>query len=177
MPRFTARDLRTRNEWDVELEPGWTVHVRRLDMVSAYMQNLIPMPLMAALDRLRAQSEKIARDPSLVMAVPQQDKEQTIELLRRYACAAVVDPHFVMEEDGDPDHAPITLLSSEQLLKIWQSSPRRDTLPEVSPATADVFRQRRESAETPAAVSPEPQIPSAAELVSTATAIVESQYF
>lgn len=167
MPRITAKELRARHEWDVEIEPDWTVHVRRVDFVAAYLADQIPMRLMTALDRLKKQSDVLREDPTNIIGVPQQDKEDTLELLRRYVCLAVVDPIFVMPpkdgepEDSSPDHVNVTILSSTQLLAIWQSGPSK-ALPEVSTATADAFRGGVEPEQAPSAVSDEPKVSSTA---------------
>lgn len=161
MPRLTASELRHRAEWDVDIEDGFAVRVRRLDMVQAYMQNLIPMPLMQALDRLRVHSKRLEEDPTQILSVPQQDKEQTIELLQRYACACVVDPIFTMTDDGDPAHCPITMLTSDQLLKIWQSGPKIVPRPEVSAAEADRFSGGRPPILAPVVVPDGDEVPPA----------------
>jgi hypothetical protein len=190
MPRVTAKELRDRYEWDVELEPGVTVRCRRVDMVNAHLQHLIPLPLLAALDRLKKRSDEGRLDPSTIMDVPPQDTEQTLELFRRYACAAAIDPLFAMPEPepsettplcaqcGFPhariagDHAAITTLDAAQLLKIWLGGPKKK-LPEVSRVVADAFRQSDAPSADPDAVSNGREVPGTTQPVSVGD-IIES---
>lgn len=155
MPRLTAKKLRAVAEWEVELEGGDTVLMRRVDVVTAYMTGLLPMPLMVALGKIQASSEELRNNPTpeAMEKLSAEEKAQAIELMRRYACAAIKDPVFVMEDDGHPDHCDIMLLNSDQLLKIWNAvppglKPGEGALPnsEVTPAKAVAFRQRKTKA-------------------------------
>lgn len=164
MPKATAADFRRRSQWTVDLEDGLTVTVRRVDLVNAYMENLIPLPLMSALDRLRAKTQELLENPTALVTVDPGEKAKSIELLRRYACAAIVEPTFVMEDDGNPDHVPITVLSHDQLLRVWLSKPENpNPSMEVDPAVAERFRVAGESLEAPPAVPPQSEVPPAAE--------------
>lgn len=164
MRRLTAADLRARAQWDVEIDDGLTVRMRRIDLTSAYMQGLLPSPLMAALGRLIRYGQRLSGDASFIEQVPSEDKALTLELMRRYACAAIIDPVFVMDDaDPDPNHCPVAMLTSDQLVKIWQSGPPNAnpaTVQEVRADQADSFRTG--STEAPAAVPDGAQVPSAA---------------
>lgn len=174
--RLTAAYLRSRAEWDVELEDGMTVRCRRLDLVTAYMTNLLPQPLMNALGRLRKHHELLQQDPTNILAIPAKDQEDTVALLRLYAVHCIIDPIFVLEDDDDPTHVPVAVLTSDQLLKVWQSRPEAKQLPEVSSATADAFRRAGAPHQDPAPLSDESEIPSAPELVSAGASLVEVRY-
>jgi len=188
MPRLTARDVRARNEWDVELEPGWTVHCRKVDIVNSFLSNLIPLPLMAALERLRSGAIDL-------MTETDQGRQDTLELMRRYAVCAIVDPLFSIEEPPTTstpspiceicgyrhppiavDHAPIATLTSDQLLLVWQSGPPKPTLPEVSAATADTFRIRDEPRQVAPAVPNGQAVSSAPQHVPDGTVIAELRH-
>lgn len=143
--RATAADFRRRGEWDVDLD-GLTVRVRRIDMATAYMHGWVPLPLMSALNRLIDHGRRLTEDASFIDAIPYEDKESALELMQRFACAAVIDPIFVMTDDGHPDHVPVTMLTSDQLLLIWTSGPPKNTAAEVTPPQADAFRQATKQA-------------------------------
>lgn len=155
MPRLTADKLRAVAEWELEIDPGVTVLMRRVDMVTAYMLGTLNLPLMAALGRLVQQAPRMANDPSAMAEYSDEDKAQMIELMRRYACAAIKDPIFVLSPDGDPKHCDVTLLTSAQLLAIWASKPpgeqkdAEDADREVSAAKAATFRSRKKPSRAP----------------------------
>ena len=174
--RLTAKLLRQRAEWDVEIEDGFTVRVRRIDIIQAYMQGFIPLPLMAALSRLQQQAANLHADPTGILATDPADRAATIELLQRYACTAIVDPVFVLVEDDNPEHCPISMLSATQLLKIWQSRPGASERVEVTAPVAKDFRERVEPVEPPPPVSDEPKVPPAAVVVSHGDGIAELTY-
>lgn len=129
--------FRARQLFDVEIEPGTIVRVRKLDMITMVMENVLPMPMLKAMTDLMAMREEIRADPSKFLEIPETTKAATVELLRRYACAAVVSPVVVSEDDNHPQHLPVALLSMEQLMAIWSATPPGS---EVTPVVAERFR-------------------------------------
>src|SRR5688500_11162526 len=123
MPRITANELRAESEWDCEIAPGKTVRLRKIDLTSAYMMGYVTLPLMAAVGRLIELGKQVKENPEKFAEVPDADRKDSMELMRRYACAACIDPVFVLEDDGNPDHVPVSLLSGDQLVAIWKSGP------------------------------------------------------
>ncbi len=148
--KFTAAsDLRRRAYWELELEPAGedgtpalVVQMRKLDMLTLFLQGAVPTPLMAALSKMQAVRAEIGDDPTgnkLMDAMGEDDRSNLVKLLRRYACLAIKDPVVVEEDDGDPQHVPVEVFSHAQLLAIWSARPPGMTTPRLNEAQLSTF--------------------------------------
>jgi hypothetical protein len=151
----SAKALRAKGYWTLEVDPELTVELRRLDMVTLFMTGAIPMPLMASLSRAQEIRQKDGMDDATFMSeLGEDDKTNMLDLLRRYACLAVKSPPLVLVDDGNPEHVPVELLTGPQLLTIWQALPPDAQTPRLTEAQADEFRGP-ESGQAPAPAVPD----------------------
>jgi len=117
-----------------------------VDMVDAFMGNIIPMPATSTKEKFDEMEERLKRaqthgDFSAVAeALEEEGSESMMEYLRRYALAAVIDPVLVLEDDGDENHIPVTELTRFELLNIFNAEPNQQEAPVVSPERLEEFR-------------------------------------
>lgn len=149
------------------------VRMKELDMVTMVMTNMIPFELFDAagkFEQLQAQISKMtgpsgqvdlekAKDVPLLR---QDELGKMSEFLKHYACAVVVEPKIVMEENpSDPDAIPVGELTGVELLSIFHAIPKEAP---VSREQAQDFRGTEP--EVPAANVPAVEsVPSTTKLV------------
>ena len=141
---LSARKLRERNNVKVDMGDDTFVLCRREDMTMLVFEGRIPMPMLAAVQRMidmpnASPSERLA-------ALGAEHGRTLIEVLREHACKVAIEPKIVMQDDGDPDHLPVDLLDTQKLMAIWMTTA---LIPEVSAARAATFRQGRSANDAP----------------------------
>jgi hypothetical protein len=120
----------------VPLEDGTYVEARRVDMTTLVFEGLVPMPLLAAAQKLTG------HDAEPMDAFGQMDddtKSGFMTTLRRYAVKAVVNPVVVLQDNGNDDHMAVEDFSFTELITIWNATAH---VPLVTPAAAERFRVR-----------------------------------
>jgi len=114
------------------VSPELVVRIRRMTMTTMVMEGLIPMKLLQAAQKFEqltdAVNKGIATDGTNGGAAALADFDGTItkeslDFLRHYASVVVVEPKIVMEDDGNPDHLPVTELEAEELMGIFYATP------------------------------------------------------
>ena len=124
--RFTAAEFRDESTFEVEFRPGRTLLFRRVSLAELLFTGYIPLPLAQAVESL----EPISEDDSLtaeaqgakLMARPAEERAALVDVARRWICVASVDPVFVLEDDGQPDHVPVRMLwKFEELMAIFRA--------------------------------------------------------
>ena len=136
--------LRAKNKpWPEKLRGIGTVTVRRVDdLISLALAGIIPLHLLGAIEVLQGKRKEIEAHPETMLDVPPTQTGAVLELLRRYACQAIVTPKFVIEEDPnkpEPGTLPIQMLDLQHLMQIWRSTPPPPSL--VPAAAATRFRE------------------------------------
>jgi hypothetical protein len=131
------RELRNQSTVTVDIGGGRCVVAQRLDMTSMVFEGLVPMPLLTAVQRMISMPEEdpIARLASMEAT----DKQSMLEMLRKHACRAVINPVVTPTDDGDQNHLPVSLLAVDILMKIWNATAVE---PLLSPLEATTFRPR-----------------------------------
>jgi hypothetical protein len=117
--RLTAQEARADTEREVEIRPGKTVLIERRDLITMFLEGLLPMELLTAMQRLLDQAPTFMENPAALASVPGEDRAAVVEMLRRFACLVVIDPVLVFEPDDEPNHLPVSKLTSKELLAIW----------------------------------------------------------
>lgn len=130
-----ASDFRRRATFTVKIDKTLTVELRKSDMMTMIMNDAMPLPLLEAAMNFEKQlaeneTERKAKGlPSLTNveqynAVDKKLMAQMFTAMRHYAVIHCVRPRFVFDEDDkDPSHLPVTMLSGDQLLSIFYASP------------------------------------------------------
>lgn len=121
---------------NVDLGDGTYLLARRLDLTGMLFEGFVPQPLMTAAQRLVA--SRGLDDVSRLADLTDEDRVEQLDTLRRYAIVVGVTPKIVATDDGDPAHLPVTLLTLQQLLAIWNNTV---VVPRVSAAQAAEFRR------------------------------------
>lgn len=169
MARVTAQGLRAESTPEIAIGPDRTIQVRRISLPELLFVGYIPLPLMQAVEALE---QADITSPATLFARPPEERAAILELAERWICAASVDPVFVMADDGDPAHAPVsTLLFEEKMaafseLKALADRPAPATeapvsLPRITEAAAQEFRGTEPGAPAPAVPAGEDVSPTA----------------
>ena len=145
----SARDYRSKKKpFVLQVSAALTVLMKPIQMSDAFFQNLIPMPAAGVKEKFDQMEKKLllAQTEGDASGINQifDEKEAGIDMLdymRRYACAAVIDPVIVMEDDGNEDHIPVTELSRLELMKIFNADPSGKEPPVVLPERLEEFRR------------------------------------
>ena len=169
----SARELRGRSTFTVEIRPGFVFRIRRLTMTDLVLQQLIPLNMLQAALKFNAimanaektvnaaeEAEKVSKESPFTPQVI----EETREFLRRYACAVVVEPKIVMEDDGNEDHLPVDELTYDDLSLIFKASPDSEKEAPVTKEQAEDFR-RGEPGVSPDVLAPQQGVSKTAVLV------------
>lgn len=150
---------RRANSLTISIGNGQCVKARRLDMTTLVFEGLVPMPLLAAVQRMIAMPDSSPIEQ--FQAMGEADKTAMLDMLRRHAIAAVTVPKLSMTDTGDPTVLPVTDLTLTELMAIWEGSSLDAPM---EPADASRFRERA-STDDVAAVSPRQNVQPAAEPV------------
>lgn len=134
---LTARELRQENEIVIELAPGRNVVARKLDIVSLVFEGLIPLPMLAAVQKMTKTRGLSAIDR--LEGMDDEDKASILQLIRKNATVALIEPVCTPMEDGNPDHVPVTMFTVKELMEIWNQTAM---VPMMEPADAARFRPR-----------------------------------
>ena len=126
-------DVRSQQLVDVDLGDGTFVRARRMDLPLMLMEGNVPLPLLSA---ARDLVEHKGPPEEALAAV---DHDESLRVLRRHAIFVVVEPLIVEQDDHNPDHLPVALLTVPQLLAIWNATA---VLPKVGAALAAEFCER-----------------------------------
>jgi hypothetical protein len=121
---------------------------RRLDMLTQLMEDVVNAPMMkAAAPIIQQINDFVAENTpgadmmmfSAFLQLQPDQKDTILEQLRRFACASIIEPKFVM---GTPGHneAPIQLLGADTLFALWNRHSLNDGAPRLSEVAAQTFR-------------------------------------
>lgn len=130
-----AQDFRRRSTFTVKIDGTLTVELRKSDMMTMIMNDAMPLPLLEAAMNFEKQladndSERKAKGlPALTNieqynAVDKKLMAQMFTAMRHYAVIHCVRPRFVLDdEDKDPNHLHVSMLTGDQLLSIFYATP------------------------------------------------------
>jgi hypothetical protein len=151
LPTATADDLYAVATYDFPIVIRGQVKVlklRRLDTLTRFVEDILPMPLMAAastvLDKIAAAGEGLdgpARDVKTGEAfatLSDEERADLREMLWRNAVAVAVAPKLSLAEM--PGTFPVKLLSTETLLRIYNENPPDAPIAPLGGADATSFR-------------------------------------
>jgi hypothetical protein len=126
-PTTTAHEFKMRlTGFPITLPTGAIVQKRAVDLVTLVLSNALPSNLLrAASDMetvfLNAQDNKQAFDA--IMGMSDQQRDEILYMLRRFAVECIVDPRFCMTEKDarTTDLVPVKVLTLEELLVIFNT--------------------------------------------------------
>jgi hypothetical protein len=157
IPRPTSASSyrRKKKPFLVQASPDLTVLVKPVEMAEAFFGNLSPMPATAVRAKFEEMQKRLeSGDTQAISAVFSESEDDSefnmLSFLRRYVCAAVVEPKIVMEDDGNPEHIPVTELSRLELLNIWNADPAEKEPPVMDPERVEEFRGSEPEQDDPA---------------------------
>jgi hypothetical protein len=132
---LSAKKLREASHVKVDVGNDTFVHCRREDMTTLVFEGRIPMPMLAAVQKMIDMPN--ASPAERIAALGEQHGRTLMEVLREHACKVAIEPRIVPQEDGNEDHLPVSLLNTQQLMSIWMATA---VIPEVTTARAATFR-------------------------------------
>lgn len=178
MPLVTASRFRKRRtSFPVALNGTESVEVRYIDLMDQLMLGIMPTALLAGaqtVDTVYDQMSAIKDDKddadkdtekttrSIIDVIAQlrdEQKRDMVAMLRRYAVNVIVAPKFSLsEEPSDENVAPISSLTTIELLAIFNARPPADVVadetsepPDMSEKDVQSFREREPEPPAPAA--------------------------
>lgn len=134
----SARERRGASTYLFKVSPKLTVRMRRLDITTMVLQNLIPFNLLKAANKFEEMARNLATVAPTVLdsegnggedAINELEKidpgqlQDMMEFLRHYAIVIIAEPKITMEDDGNPDHLPVSELDGDELMAIFYSRP------------------------------------------------------
>jgi hypothetical protein len=134
----------------VMLPSGSAVRCKRVDIQIAILEGVVPMPLLSSMSAMVGQRKELAQDPMRVLSMPDRERKAMLEVLRRYAVHAVVEPQLsLLPEDQAPDGTmSVDLLHMNELVAIWAAVPVPTSMSE---SEAETFRRTESAADGAAA--------------------------
>jgi len=135
---ISARKFRSNLEVVVEIRPGEHVRARREDMTLLVFEGRLPMPLLAAVQRM-VDMPAGASDADRLAELGAEAGATLAQVLREHAVRVVIEPKLVLEDTGNPDELPVSYLSTAELTAIWSATA---LVPMVTAASAGRFRGR-----------------------------------
>jgi hypothetical protein len=151
LPTATVDDLRDLATYDFPITIRGQVKViklRRLDVLTRFVEDILPLPLMAAasrvLEKIQAAGEGLdgaAKDVATgeaFAALDDEERSDLREMLRRNAVAVAVAPPMSLADM--PGTFPVRLLSTEMLLRIYNETPPALPAPMLGGAAGEDFR-------------------------------------
>lgn len=160
--------MRAAQELKVDIGGGRFVLARKLDMTAMVFEGLLPMPLLAAVQRMIDSPDLDPLERVAAMTADDSAKSM-LNLLRRHAIVAVTSPKLVEIDTGDPTTLPVTMLALDQLMAIWTATA---VVPMAEPIKAARFRGRPRAVPPPDA-QPRKDLLTSAEPVVVAVAEVK----
>lgn len=139
----SAKELRRRRQpFSFEVNPNLTVMIRRADMQTLIMEGLVPLNLLDASERFQKLGDKIQTGEDPMKETKPEDMADMVEFMRRYAIAMVVSPKLTLEDDGREDSVPVSMLTADELMAIFNATPPGEET-EAPKVTAEVAREFR----------------------------------
>jgi hypothetical protein len=104
----SGRDVKKRKTYLLPIREGLVFRMRRVDISMLFMEGLIPMPLLGAVDRLESLRRKVGETNQIssLADVSPEDIRNFNEVMRRAAVIAVIAPkltHSKKASLADPD--------------------------------------------------------------------------
>lgn len=138
MELLNPAEFRNRAILTVDIGGGRCVRAKRLDMSALVFEGLVPMPMLAAVQRMIAMPGEDA--VTKLASLDDSDKQGMLTMLRKHVVRSVIEPVLTLEDDGNSNHLPVDLLPIETLLRIWNATAIEQL---VAPAEAAEFRPIR----------------------------------
>jgi len=143
-----------------------TFKCRRLDVLTQLMEDVVNAPMMKAAEAITKEIQEWIRAEggNFISAFQNLDSEQRgtmLEQLRRYACATILEPKFVMGTPANADETDVRMLGADTLFALWYHVPESGAAPRLSEVAATTFRHEA-GAGVAAAVSDEQSVRAAA---------------
>lgn len=151
-----------RSKWEVNVELGGGlghIVVRKQDMTLLLMNGKVPMPVLAAVQRMIDMPDVATDAERLAVLVQDEQGDSLVNMLHEHACAVALKPRLTMGYTEEPGTLPVTYLNLPQLMAIWTATA---VVPKVTTAEAGRFRFATD-ADAPPVVADEPSIPAPAE--------------
>jgi len=123
---------------DVEIGDGLIVKARKLDLSTMMFEGLISLPLLAAVQRA-VEPDNVGEQAKRLALMSDPDRLAMLDLLKRHAVKAVIEPVLTLEDDQNPDHLPVDMLGIEALTQIFAAT---TIVPVVNAAEVARFRER-----------------------------------
>lgn len=149
----SAADFRRRSTFVITVDDSLTVELKRSDMMTMLMNGAMPMPMIEAamnFEKEMTAQRKKRRDEGLPMQTQAEqygsmDKNLIKDMLtamKHYAVIHCVKPVMVLQDDGNPEHLDVNLLSATQLFGIFYASPPGEEKegPVITADEAEEFR-------------------------------------
>ena len=158
------------------------VRIRRLDITTMVLQNLVPFSLLKAANQFEEMVRKLGNigtgdaldtsDAALkeLESINPSQLTNMMDFLRHYAVTVVAEPVITEKEDGNEEHISVTDLSGDELLSIFYARPSQEK-EEQKPTVLTVEQAEEFRRPEPAAISPAsqdgPEVRPEAQLVDT----------
>jgi hypothetical protein len=141
---MNPRAMRERHVVEIDMGQGQHVLARREDMTVMVFEGRIPMPLLVAVQKMiempgASPTERLA-------ALGEAHSRELVDVVREHAIKVVLQPVLVLEDDGNPDHLPVGLLTLTQLIHIWSETA---VVPLMTAQTAADFRAGARTPDAP----------------------------
>ena len=161
-----AKRYRSNRTYLHKVSDELTVRIRRLDITTMVLQNLVPFSLLKAANQFEEMVRKLgniggdALDTSEAAlkeleSINPSQLTNMMDFLRHYAVVVVAEPVLVPDDDGNDDHIPVTDLSGDELLSIFYARPPQEKEEQKSTVLtaeqAEEFRRSEPTAPRPAA--------------------------
>lgn len=123
----------------VALSDGTYVQAKRLDATTMVFEGLVPMPLLSAVQKMLDLGINAGSAVDQLSSMDEASRLGLVDLLRRHAIRAVVNPVVTETDDGQDDHLFVGDLTLNELMDIWNATAM---VPMIDPAAAARFRPR-----------------------------------
>lgn len=144
----SAEQFRKARTYTIEVD-GMPFVLRRIDLATMFMEGMIPMPLMSAVDRLEAIRKRAMEEgPGVFAEINESDRKAMDELLRRCAAAVCQEPKVVWENPSETQLS-VHELTTTQLVVIWKAVLKQTGVKITPDADADMFRPHEPAAADP----------------------------
>lgn len=147
---LTAEDMDALTSYDFPVHDGpggrpCVFKMRRLELLTLLLENIVPSEIyQAALAAYAKAKEHIDEKRAETFAdafglLSDDEKIVILEKLHRFACAAVLQPTLVRTPTGAPGEFPVTRLSVDLLMAMWNYTPPTASVPRLSGVAATEF--------------------------------------
>lgn len=137
MAMLNARQARQTLEVVIDIGDGVTVRAQREDMTLLVFDGRVPMPLLAAVQRMIDMPG--LTDMERLESLGETNSKDLIRVIREHAVAVLLEPRCSLEPTDDPDVLPVSYFSVPQLMQIWTETA---VVPKVTMPQATRFRER-----------------------------------